>query len=159
MYQCLREYMYTMWLFIYLFLIFRLSDYYYSHFLILSLICSIHSFVCSIFYFLALGFIYLFIYLFMVADDCICPYWNEDFIPLCLEVTWRHLAFRNQHHQYGVKWRQRYIAFLTPWRVILRCVVPKSRCGLYLVSRQINVIFMRPLYEAVILCHCIINFN
>ena len=33
-------------------------------------------------------FIYLpfhFIYLFVLADDCICPYWSGDFMPLCLK--------------------------------------------------------------------------
>ena len=37
-------------------------------------------------------------------------------------------------------------------RVISHCVWSKSRCGLYLVSRKINDIFMWPLWQAAILC-------
>ena len=51
-------------------------------------------------------------------------------------------------------------------RATSRCVKPKSQYGLYLVSWdalyfpwQINVIFMRPLYEVVILCACIMKID
>ena len=87
------------------------------------------------------------------------------------------------HYQNGVKWRQRYIAFMTSWRFISRCVLPKAIMALYITLRftkirhralyftafyQIEmrslwgqytkkVILMLPIHEADISCHCIIN--
>ena len=49
---------------------------------------------------------------------------------------------------------------VTPYRNdVEHCILPKARCGLYLVSRHLNIIFMLPLYETVILFHYIINPN
>ena len=56
--------------------------------------------------------------------------WNLLYVDkYCCKTKITCLSIYLTLHQHGLKWRRRYVAFLTSWHIILCCVVPKLRCG------------------------------